>query len=82
VPFDFTEIIAGIAPRAFLASSPLHDGNFEISGVRDTIATAGPVYSLYDAAENLRANYPDCGHDFPTAAREVAYQFLGQFLKP
>lgn len=82
VPFDFTEIIAGIAPRAFLASSPLHDGNFEVSGVRDTIAAAEPVYMLYDAAGNLQANYPDCEHDFPPEAREIAYGFLDQHLKP
>ena len=34
VPFDFTEIVAAFAPRPFLASSPLRDGNFEVSGVR------------------------------------------------
>lgn len=82
VPFDFTEIVAGFAPRPFLASSPLHDGNFEVSGVRDAIDAASPVYALYDAADNLRANYPDCDHDFPPEAREVAYQFLDRHLKP
>src|ERR1700694_857399 len=38
VPFDFTEVVAALAPRAFLASSPLHDDNFEVSGVRDCLA--------------------------------------------
>jgi dienelactone hydrolase len=33
VPFDFPEVVAAFAPRAFLASSPLHDDNFEVSGV-------------------------------------------------
>lgn len=81
VPFDFTEIVAAFAPRPFLASSPLHDGNFEVSGVRDVIAAARPIYVLYGAAENLQANYPDCAHDFPPEVREVAYAFIDRHLK-
>jgi dienelactone hydrolase len=81
VPFDFAEIVAVIAPRAFLASSPLHDNNFEVSGVRDVIAAARPIYALFGKADNLSANYPDCQHDFLPAAREVAYSFLDRQLK-
>jgi dienelactone hydrolase len=81
VPFDFTEIVAAIAPRAFLASSPIHDDNFEVSGVRDVIAAAKPIYALFGKADNLAANYPDCQHSFPPAAREVAYAFLDRHLK-
>jgi dienelactone hydrolase len=81
VPFDFTEIVAGFARRPFLASAPLHDSNFEVSGVRDTIAAAQPIYALFGAAENLQANYPDCEHDFPPEAREMAYEFLDRHLK-
>jgi len=81
VPFDFTEIVAAFAPRPFLASSPLHDGNFEVSGVRDVIAAAKPIYALYDAEENLQANYPDCEHDFPPDVRKVAYGFIDRHLK-
>jgi len=80
VPFDFTEIVASFAPRAFFASSPLHDGNFEVSGVRDVMAAAAPIYSLYGVPRNLRANYPDCAHDFPPDARNVAYEFLDRHL--
>ena len=81
VPFDFTEIVACFAPRAFLASSPLHDENFDVSGVRDVIAAARPIYALYGHPENLQANYPDAKHSFPPAAREVAYRFLDRHLK-
>jgi pimeloyl-ACP methyl ester carboxylesterase len=81
VPFDFTEIVACFAPRAFLASSPLHDNNFDVSGVRDVIAAAKPIYVLYGHPENLQANYPDAKHSFPPAAREVAYSFLDRHLK-
>ncbi len=81
VPFDFTEIIATLAPRAFLASSPLHDDNFEVSGVRDVIAAARPIYALFGVPDNLAANYPDAKHSFPPTAREVAYAFLDRHLK-
>jgi dienelactone hydrolase len=81
VPFDFPEIIAALAPRAFLASSPLHDDNFEVSGVRDVIAAARPIYALFGVPDNLAANYPDAKHSFPPAAREVAYKFLDRHLK-
>lgn len=81
VPFDFPEIIAALAPRAFLASSPLHDDNFEVSGVRDVIAAARPIYALFGVPGNLAANYPDARHSFPPAARDVAYKFLDRHLK-
>jgi len=81
VPFDFTEIIATLAPRAFLASSPLHDDNFEVSGVRDVIAAARPIYALFGVPDNLAANSPDAKHSFPPTAREVAYRFLDRHLK-
>jgi pimeloyl-ACP methyl ester carboxylesterase len=81
MPFDFPEIVASFAPRAFLASSPLHDDNFEVSGVKDCMAKAKPVYALLGAEEKLRANYPDCKHEFPPDVREVAYAFLDRWLK-
>jgi dienelactone hydrolase len=81
VPFDFTEIVGSFAPRPFLASAPLHDSNFEVSGVRDVIAAARPVYALYGKPENLVANYPDCEHDFPPEARNVAYTFFDRHLQ-
>jgi dienelactone hydrolase len=81
VPFDFTEIVASFAPRPFLASSPLHDGNFEVSGVKDVMAAAKPIYELYGAAEHLQANYPDCGHEFPPEVRRVAYEFFDRHLQ-
>ncbi|MBD3674174.1 MAG: alpha/beta fold hydrolase [Planctomycetaceae bacterium] len=80
VPFDFPEIVGTFAPRPFLAVAPEHDSNFEVSGVRDSISAAKPVYELLGASENLRAIYPDCAHDFPPEARETAYQFLEKSL--
>lgn len=81
MPFDFPEVVASFAPRAFLASAPLHDDNFEVSGVKDCIAAAMPVYELLGAKEKLTANYPDCKHDFPPEVRKVAYEWLDRWLK-
>jgi len=80
VPFDFTEIVASFAPRPFLASSPLRDSNFEVSGVRDVISITKPIYALYGKEQNLQANYPDCQHSFPPDVRKVAYEFLDLHL--
>jgi len=81
MPFDFHEIVAALAPRAFFTNSPLHDDNFDPSGVEDCIAAALPIYQLLEAGEKLKAIYPDCGHDFPDEAREVAYRWVDQWLK-
>jgi outer membrane protein assembly factor BamB/acetyl esterase/lipase len=81
MPFDFPEIVAAFAPRAFLASAPVHDDNFEVSGVKDCLTAARPVYELLGAADKLAANYPDCGHDFPPEVRRVAYAWLDRWLK-
>jgi acetyl esterase/lipase len=81
VPFDFPEVVACFAPRAFLASAPVDDANFEVSGVKDCIAAARPVYELLGAKDKLAANYPDCKHDFPPEVRKVAYEWLDRWLK-
>jgi dienelactone hydrolase len=81
VPFDFPEVVAAFAPRAFLASAPIHDDNFEVSGVRDCMAAATPVYELLGAKDRLAANYPDCRHDFPPEVRKIAYDWLDRWLK-
>lgn len=81
MPFDFTEVVAALAPRPFLAIAPVRDANFDVQGVRDCIAAARPVYDLLGAKDKLAANYPDCAHDFPPAVREVAYAWLDRWLK-
>lgn len=81
MPFDFPEVVAALAPRAFLACAPRKDDNFEVSGVRDCLAAAAPVYALLGARDKLQANYPDCGHTFPPEMRRVAYAFLDRWLK-
>ena len=81
MPFDFPEIVAALAPRAFLAVAPLKDHNFEVSGVKDCIEAAAPVYRLLGAEQKLKAIYPDAGHDFPDDARARAYAWFDRWLK-
>jgi acetyl esterase/lipase len=81
VPFDFPEVTAALAPRAFLASAPTGDDNFEVSGVKDCVAAARPVYELLGAKEKLAANYPECKHEFPPEVRKAAYEWLDKWLK-
>lgn len=81
VPFDFTEVVAALAPRAFFASAPVRDRNFEVSGVKDCIAAAKPIYELLGAGDRLEANYPDADHNFPPEVRKPAYEWLAKWLK-
>jgi dienelactone hydrolase len=82
MPFDFTEILGVLAPRAVFINAPLRDDNFEVSGVRDCMTAAKPVYQLHDAADNLEATYPDAAHDFPPETRLGAYAFIDRHLWP
>ncbi len=80
VPFDFDEVVAALAPRAFFSNSPLEDDNFAVAGVKKGIAAAKPVYELLGAADRLVVRYPDCGHDFPPDIRREAYAFIDRVL--
>lgn len=81
VPFDFYEIVAALAPRAFFSNSPLRDANFDVNGVRKGIQEAKKIYRLYDAEDQLQVRYPDYEHDFPPEIREAAYRFMESVLK-
>ena len=82
VPFDFHEVLAAIAPRAIFVNAPVSDSNFDVTGVRKVIAETEKAFAIYgDVSPRLQARYPDCEHDFPTAIREEAYQWLEEQLK-
>jgi hypothetical protein len=80
MPFDFAEVVAALAPRSVFIVAPVGDDNFAVEGVRDVVASARPVYELFGCTDHLRVLYPDCGHDFPDAARQDAYAFLAESL--
>jgi fermentation-respiration switch protein FrsA (DUF1100 family) len=82
MPFDFTEVLAAVAPRPVFISAPVGDDNFELSGVHDCVLAARPVYGLYRRADRLVLETPDGGHDFPPETRRRAYDWLRATLAP
>ena len=82
LPFDFTEIVASLAPRPFFSSAAVGDSDFDAEGVKETVAAARPAYKVFGKEENLKDYYPAGPHDFPADAREAAYKFLDKYLKP
>ncbi|MFP6601401.1 MAG: alpha/beta hydrolase, partial [Pirellulaceae bacterium] len=67
--------------RAVFINAPLHDGNFENTGVRKVVDSAKLVYGLFEKRSSLQAVYPDCGHDFPEPVRQQVYRWLDEQLK-
>ena len=75
MPFDFSDVLRAVRPRAVFINAPENDSNFEVSGVRDAVVGAGQW-------KGLTAVYPrDAGHDFPPDVREQAYRFLDRWLR-
>ena len=82
MPFDFSDILVSLAPRAVFINAPLRDDNFDVSGVKDCVEAALPVYSkIFDARKKLEAAYPSSAHEFPTVVRQASYRFLDRWLK-
>jgi hypothetical protein len=82
MPFDFTEVLAAVAPRPAFINAPVGDTNFELSGVQDCVAAARPVYDLFGRPHNVVLATPDSGHDFPPEVRQAAYEWLARQLGP
>lgn len=76
IPFDFHELIASLAPRAFFANAPKGDTNFRWQSVRQIEEAVRPVYEWYGTPERLKVRHPECAHRFPPELREEAYAFL------
>ena len=80
VPFDFPEIIASFAPRPFLTCSATRDSDFDVSGVKDCLEAARPVYELHQAGSKLSGFYPDAPHSFPPEAQQASYEWIEKSL--
>ena len=84
IPFDFTEVLAALAPRPVFINAPLHDDpDFEVSGVTDCIDAALPVYEkIFNTKDKLDVHHPDVNHSFPLKERLLAYAFFDRHLMP
>jgi hypothetical protein len=81
MPFDFYEVAAALAPRAFFSNSPLRDANFKAEGVKQAEPKIREVYDLLGAADRFQVRYPDSTHDFPPQVRREAYEFIDRVLR-
>ena len=81
IPFDFSELLGALAPRAMLVIAPRRDANFKAASVDRVVAAARPVFQLHGVPERLALEHPDCEHDFPPEMRERAYAWLERFLR-
>lgn len=76
IPFDFCDILAAVAPRSIFVNAPLHDGNFDNRGVRESISAAAALCNKTNTELDIATEYPDCGHDFPPDTRMRSYAFI------
>jgi hypothetical protein len=81
LPFDYPEILAAIAPRSIFVCAPTKDDDFDVSGVKDCVASARPIFKLLGNEHGLVAKYPEAGHSFPEETRQHAYEFLERELR-
>ena len=81
-PIDFHEIIALIAPRAFLDVSGLNDGDPAVQRQRVLMLTSVMrVYDLVGAPQNFAFFVHGRGHAVPPESRELIYGWLDVHLK-
>jgi hypothetical protein len=81
MPFDFSDVLTALAPRPVFINAPLHDDNFDVSGVEDTLnLVKADCPREYGAGEKLVVKHPDAAHSFPTEVRMEAYAFLDKWL--
>lgn len=82
-PIDFHEIIALIAPRAYLDVSALNDGNPLTQRQRVLmLMKVADVYQLLGKPEQFEFFVHGRGHAVPHESRELIYSFLDSHLKP
>ncbi|MBI4663991.1 MAG: alpha/beta hydrolase [Verrucomicrobia bacterium] len=81
VPFDFHELIAALAPRPCFVSAPFYDTNFKWRSVLRIEEAASKIYDIFGVRNNLRVEFPKCGHEFPIEMREIAYRLFEEHLR-
>lgn len=72
MPFDFKDVLAAISPRPVFVNAPLHDANFDASGVDDAVRASG--------SNAITVVHPDAPHTFPREVRRQAWEWLDRQL--
>ena len=81
IPFDFTGVLACLAPRPVLINAPTQD-YISPSGARDCAEAAKTVYALFNAADRITVLHPQTHHTFPPEVRKAFYEKLAVVLEP
>lgn len=82
IPFDFNEIAAVIAPRAFFNWSTQSDRIFpHWESIGKAMLTIKEVFDALGVPENFTSLIGAGPHEFPDPIREMAYQWLDKQLK-
>jgi pimeloyl-ACP methyl ester carboxylesterase len=82
-PIDFHEIIALVAPRAYLDVSGFNDGDRRVQRHRlDMLASVARVYELVGVPENFGFFVHGRGHSVGHESRELIYGWLDAHLRP
>jgi dienelactone hydrolase len=77
---DVGDLLADVAPRAFLALNGATDRIFPIDGVHDSYAVARPAYAAIGAEARLDLGIYPGGHGFIDDMRSRAYAWLDCWL--
>ncbi len=80
IPFDFSDVLAEIAPRPVRVVAPHNDTNFNCKSVDRVVARAREACMRKGVPEQICLCHPHCGHEFPTAVRQEAYEWLQAVL--
>lgn len=77
---DVGELLAEVAPRAFLALNGATDRIFPVDGVEESFETARRAYDAAGCPECLDLGIYPGGHGFADGMRERAYAWLERWL--
>jgi dienelactone hydrolase len=77
---DVGDLLAEVAPRAFLALNGADDRIFPIDGLHESYAVAREAYAAADCADRLDLGVYPGGHGFTDEMRSRAYDWLDRWL--
>jgi hypothetical protein len=82
VPFEFSEILAAVAPRPVYVISPVKDKTFRALFVKQVVESARAVYQLRGVKDSLVLVQPEESEFVTPEEWDEAYKWLGVRLTP
>ena len=81
IPFDFTQVLAAIAPRPVFVNAPMGDSNFRWRSVDRLVAEARELAAKAGPPARITVEHPDVPHRFPPELRQQAYRLIDEVLR-